>query len=59
MNSSNIGRNDPCPCGSGRKFKKCCGPDDPQLTRARVAGPDTQPPMSRHLVAPADPTPTK
>jgi uncharacterized protein YecA (UPF0149 family) len=20
-----IGRNDPCPCGSGRKFKKCCG----------------------------------
>ena len=19
------GRNDPCPCGSGRKFKKCCG----------------------------------
>ncbi len=19
-----IGRNDPCPCGSGRKFKKCC-----------------------------------
>lgn len=20
-----IGRNDPCPCGSGEKFKKCCG----------------------------------
>ncbi|HAZ79079.1 MAG TPA: hypothetical protein DCX08_04020 [Porticoccaceae bacterium] len=20
-----IGRNDPCPCGNGRKFKKCCG----------------------------------
>jgi uncharacterized protein YecA (UPF0149 family) len=19
------GRNDPCPCGSGSKFKKCCG----------------------------------
>ncbi|WP_371924923.1 SEC-C metal-binding domain-containing protein [Endozoicomonas sp. SCSIO W0465] len=19
------GRNDPCPCGSGQKFKKCCG----------------------------------
>ncbi len=19
-----VGRNDPCPCGSGRKFKKCC-----------------------------------
>lgn len=20
-----IGRNDPCPCGSGKKYKKCCG----------------------------------
>jgi len=20
-----VGRNDPCPCGSGAKFKKCCG----------------------------------
>ena len=20
-----IGRNEPCPCGSNRKFKKCCG----------------------------------
>jgi hypothetical protein len=24
--SERVGRNDPCPCGSGRKFKKCCGP---------------------------------
>jgi hypothetical protein len=23
--SQNAGRNDPCPCGSGKKFKKCCG----------------------------------
>ena len=23
--SSKIGRNDPCPCGSGKKYKKCCG----------------------------------
>jgi hypothetical protein len=22
----NVGRNDPCPCGSGKKFKKCCLP---------------------------------
>ena len=22
-----IGRNDPCPCGSGKKYKKCCGRD--------------------------------
>ncbi len=20
-----LGRNDPCPCGSGKKYKKCCG----------------------------------
>jgi SEC-C motif-containing protein len=23
--SIKAGRNDPCPCGSGKKFKKCCG----------------------------------
>ena len=23
-----IGRNDPCPCGSGKKYKKCCEPRD-------------------------------
>ena len=22
---STPGRNDPCPCGSGKKYKKCCG----------------------------------
>ncbi len=25
--SQKIGRNDPCPCGSGKKYKKCCGAD--------------------------------
>ena len=24
-NQPKIGRNDPCPCGSGKKYKKCCG----------------------------------
>ena len=23
-----IGRNDPCPCGSGKKYKKCCGQNE-------------------------------
>ncbi len=23
--SSSVGRNDPCPCGSGKKYKQCCG----------------------------------
>ena len=26
--SKKIGRNDPCPCGSGKKYKKCCGIND-------------------------------
>ncbi len=25
VNKTEIGRNDPCPCGSGKKYKKCCG----------------------------------
>ncbi|MFH1992499.1 MAG: SEC-C metal-binding domain-containing protein, partial [Pseudomonadota bacterium] len=25
--SKKTGRNDPCPCGSGKKYKKCCGAD--------------------------------
>lgn len=24
-NTDKVGRNDPCPCGSGKKYKKCCG----------------------------------
>jgi hypothetical protein len=28
---SGIGRNDPCPCGSGRKWKKCCGVNGPVI----------------------------
>ena len=30
--SAKVGRNAPCPCGSGKKYKKCCGAAD------RVAG---------------------
>jgi preprotein translocase subunit SecA len=25
VKGAKVGRNDPCPCGSGRKYKKCCG----------------------------------
>lgn len=25
VRTEKIGRNDPCPCGSGKKYKKCCG----------------------------------
>ncbi len=23
--AAKVGRNEPCPCGSGKKYKKCCG----------------------------------
>jgi protein translocase subunit secA len=26
VSSKKPGRNDPCPCGSGKKYKKCCWP---------------------------------
>jgi uncharacterized protein YecA (UPF0149 family) len=33
--SPKTGRNDPCPCGSGKKYKKCCGnPAKGQVTTA-------------------------
>ena len=36
-----IGRNDPCPCGSGRKYKKCCGnPSKENTATARTIPPD-------------------
>ncbi|MCI8393297.1 MAG: hypothetical protein HFJ23_05910 [Clostridia bacterium] len=25
MMNQKYGRNDPCPCGSGKKYKNCCG----------------------------------
>ena len=25
VKDAKVGRNDPCPCGSGKKYKKCCG----------------------------------
>lgn len=27
VKTDKVGRNDPCPCGSGKKYKKCCGKD--------------------------------
>ena len=32
-----IGRNDPCPCGSGKKYKKCCQAQD-EATDTRIRG---------------------
>ena len=32
VRSKKIGRNEPCPCGSGKKYKKCCGAGDNVVT---------------------------
>jgi len=40
-----IGRNDPCPCGSGKKYKQCCLAKDEAAARAaRAAEPVAAPP---------------
>ena len=39
-----IGRNDPCPCGSGKKYKKCCmASDEAAALAARPAQPAAPP----------------
>jgi hypothetical protein len=34
----NVRRNDPCPCGSGKKFKKCCANKTPEIPARLKAG---------------------
>lgn len=54
-----VGRNDPCPCGSGRKYKKCC------LGRQEAGGPfggavaAPQAPTARPAAAPSAPVQQK
>jgi len=36
-----VGRNDPCPCGSGKKYKKCCMKKDAERAAASSAEADT------------------
>lgn len=36
MNQKKVGRNDPCPCGSGEKYKHCCLRKEQQRRRARA-----------------------
>ena len=51
----NVGRNEPCPCGSGKKFKKCCidkpeykwhPPEPKEPTRPRTLGIDARSPWT-------------
>ncbi|MCK8600564.1 SEC-C metal-binding domain-containing protein [Desulfoferrobacter suflitae] len=34
IGTEKVGRNEPCPCGSGRKFKKCCLPKQEEMRKA-------------------------
>jgi tetratricopeptide (TPR) repeat protein len=36
------GRNDPCPCGSGNKYKRCCLPKEETAAREELAAAETQ-----------------
>jgi len=40
------GRNEPCHCGSGRKYKHCCLPKDESEERAALAKAAEEPPAS-------------
>jgi tetratricopeptide (TPR) repeat protein len=45
MTSSPVGRNDRCPCGSGKKYKKCCQAKEP-VARDTAAPPAPSRPMT-------------
>ena len=49
-----MGRNEPCPCGSGKKFKRCCGVGaEPKITPPKASG--GQSPMDPGLFGNLDP----
>ena len=35
--ATKVGRNEPCPCGSGLKYKNCCALKSHRLTRTQIA----------------------
>ena len=48
--NNKIGRNDPCPCGSGKKFKKCCI-SKPEMIQSHTWAEDD----GMHVVSQGDP----
>ena len=50
-----IGRNDPCPCGSGKKWKKCC--ETLPSSQVSAASYSWMAPDGVHVVAPGGPLP--
>jgi tetratricopeptide (TPR) repeat protein len=56
MPMATIGRNRPCPCGSGKKYKLCCLPaDEPRQAAPRVAVSVPKPARCSPQPAPAKP----
>ena len=49
-----VGRNDPCPCGSGKKYKKCCLPKE-EAERLRKIWGETEGGPSLEALAGSDP----
>jgi hypothetical protein len=51
---ANLGRNDPCHCGSGKKYKQCClGKDEEAARTARAKAAAEAPSPAADAVAPA------
>lgn len=48
--ATKVSRNDPCPCGSGKKYKKCHLDEDDRVRRAELAEPDRLPPAYSFLL---------
>ena len=48
-----VGRNEPCPCGSGKKYKKCCGTPLQQEQEAHAFGAEPPETSGAHEAAPA------
>ena len=44
------GRNDPCPCGSGNKHRKCCLPKEEAAEREQLARPKLGAPKAPPLI---------
>lgn len=54
-----VGRNDPCPCGSGKKFKKCCEAKTscPSIGQAQViTGPSKTASLFQRRITPIIPS---
>src|SRR5215831_8097365 len=45
------GRNDPCHCGSGKKYKRCCLEKDEAAERARIAATPLRPTIPEEIAA--------